>query len=408
MELKEADLKKLLDINEQLSHIKDIDFLLEKTLHLLRRLTRADAGSIYLVKDPRTLSIEFVQNDTLQNTPMKKLLYKKQQIPIDDFSIAGYVAKTRKMLNIEDAYRLPDIPCRFNDSFDRAAGYQTRSILTVPMLNRDRELAGVVQVINSLDPKGRTIPFDEFHSLIASIFANQAASSVERARLTHDMILRMIKLSELRDPRETGSHVKRVGAYSALLYERWALQKGIPEKKREKTRDILKIAAMLHDVGKVAVSDTILKKRVKLEKEEFDHLKSHTIFGARLFTDSHSEWDHMAREICLHHHEKWNGKGYPGTIGDLRRDEPPGSGGKKGEEIPLAARIVAIADVYDALNTERSYKPAWDEEKILRYFKEQRGKHFDPELVDIFLSLRDDLKALEQRYPDPLSDPDPG
>jgi response regulator RpfG family c-di-GMP phosphodiesterase len=127
-------------------------------------------------------------------------------------------------------------------------------------------------------------------------------------------------------------------------------------------------------------------------------MKEHVIMGARLFKDSTSDWDDMAAEIALNHHEKWDGTGYPGKINDIFADGWNPGPGKKGNEIPLAARIVALADVYDALTSERIYKDSWPEEKVLQHIRKQRGKHFDPELVDTFFSIYDVIRAIKNKY----------
>ncbi len=128
------------------------------------------------------------------------------------------------------------------------------------------------------------------------------------------IMLRMIKMAELRDPKETGMHVNRVGAYSVELYERYALKRNIDKKEVQKNKDILRMSAMLHDVGKIGISDNILKKPAGLTAEEFAIMKTHTYIGAHLFHDKESEFDEMALTVALNHHEKWDGTGYPGFM----------------------------------------------------------------------------------------------
>jgi response regulator RpfG family c-di-GMP phosphodiesterase len=217
----------------------------------------------------------------------------------------------------------------------------------------------------------------------------------------------MIRMAELRDPKETGAHVNRVGAYSVEIYERWAKGKNIAAKEIQTKRDVLRMAAMLHDVGKVAISDQILKKPARLTEEEFEIMKQHTFFGARLFIDKKSDFDEAAAQVAMSHHEWWNGKGYPGHV-DLAATGPGLSfsvqeikpRGKRGEEIPLFGRIVAIADVYDALASKRAYKEAWDEADILETMEKGAGQQFDPELIQVFLSSIDVMRSIQQRYPD--------
>ena len=175
----------------------------------------------------------------------------------------------------------------------------------------------------------------------------------------------------------------------------------------EEKKDLLRIAAMLHDVGKVAISDLILKKPGRLTQEEFEIMKQHSYLGAKLFMDAKSDLDELAGTIALNHHERWDGRGYPGHI-DLKTLKPlPGyenadrkARGKRGEEIPIWGRMVAIADVYDALSSKRVYKKAWTQENVIAEIKAQRGKQFDPELVDIFISMIDTIKKIAKNYPD--------
>jgi len=217
--------------------------------------------------------------------------------------------------------------------------------------------------------------------------------------LSREMVLRMVELAELRDPFETTQHAKRVGAYSIELYEAWALGHRVEDRRIKHMKEILRHAAYLHDVGKVALSDVILKKPGGLGKEEITQMKSHTIHGARLFKYVHSPWDRMAAEVALNHHERWDGRGYPGKIDNIFAREIHFGPGKRGKEIPLSARIVALADVYDALMSKRSYKDSWKEEQAMRYIRVQSGRQFDPELVALFQRNYDTIRAIRKRYP---------
>ena len=397
--LKKNKITSILAITEALNQIKDIDSLLDRVLLEARRFSRADAGSIYLLENQK-LRINFVQNETLaQKESGKKYLYQNHSLEINDQSMAGYVALTKKPLNIADAYFLPDnVPYKFNRSFDELASYTTRSVLTVPLTTNNGALIGVMQIINALDEQNNLICFNKEDEQVISFFANHATGCIEKAKMTREIILRMIKIAELRDPEETAAHVNRVGAYAIEIYSSWAAKRGIDQNEIKKVRDVLRIAAMLHDVGKVAVSDLVLKKGGPLNAAEFNQMKNHVVMGARLFKDSTSDWDDMAAEIALNHHEKWDGSGYPGRITDIYAPNWAQGCGKKGMEIPLTARIVALADVYDALTSERVYKDGWPEEKVLRHIQQQKGKHFDPELVEIFFSIYDVVRAIQHKY----------
>ncbi len=394
-----------LDINE----VKDVDLLLERILTNVRRFINADAGSIYL-KDKDELKFSYTQNDTQQKRlgPGKKLIYNTFSIPINNRSIAGYVANNSKTVNIPDVYNLSgSVPYTFDSSFDEISDYRTRSMLTVPMTNQRDDVMGVMQIINAQDDEGNIISFSPSDEPLIMHFATSAALAVERAQMTRNIILRMISMAELRDPKETGAHVNRVAAYSVEIYEEWAKGKSLSEKDMEKHKDVLRMAAMLHDVGKVAISDVILKKPARLTGDEYEIMKSHTYLGARLFGDIQSDFDEVAAEVALSHHEKWEGNGYPGHMDPLTEKPLPGFEGadgnprpKKGEEIPLFGRIVALADVYDALCSRRSYKEPWDEDRILEEIRQSSGSHFDPEVTDAFFSCLDVLKSIAKRYPD--------
>ncbi|HWI40523.1 MAG TPA: HD domain-containing phosphohydrolase, partial [Verrucomicrobiae bacterium] len=394
--------RRVVEFQSELSKIRDLDILLEKILYEARRFTAADAGSIYIRENDR-LKFSQVQNDTLQSRlpPGKKLFFDTFTIPIDSGSIAGFVAQTGNPLNLPDVYELStEYPFSFNRSYDEKASYRTTSMLTLPLKSYRGECVGVLQLINAREDSGRVVPFPpELESVIMHL-ADAAAAAVERAKLTRTIILRMNKLAELRDPLESGPHVHRVAAYSVILYENWALKKGIPEEEVTRNRDILRMAAMLHDVGKVGISDTILKKPARFTPEEYEIMKTHTLVGARLFGEIQSDFDEAAHVVALNHHERWDGNGYPGHVeGSAAGPEAMGPG-KRGEEIPLFGRIVAIADVYDALSNRRCYKSAWSEEEVLEEIRKEAGKQFDPELVEVFLENVEALRHARSLYGD--------
>jgi HD-GYP domain-containing protein (c-di-GMP phosphodiesterase class II) len=384
---------------ESVFHIKDLDSLLERVLLEARRFGRADAGTIYLVSKG-SLYFSYVQNDTLFKGETKdKYLHSGSALPIDNRSIAGYVALTGESLLIDDVHHIKSgLSYAFNPEFDLKSSYHTISQLVVPLATREGEVVGVLQLINAKGEKGTTVPFSMQDRIFISQFALNAADAIEKARLSREMVLRMVELAELRDPYETTQHAKRVGAYSAELYEAWASRHAVPIREVRNIRDILRTAAILHDVGKVAVSDAILRKASELSYDEKLQLRHHTILGARLFKRSSSPWDKMAAEVALNHHENWDGSGYPGKIDDIYAEKIYLGPGRQATEIPLPARIVALADVYDALISERTYKPEWKQEHALRYIRYQAGKKFDPELVGLFINMAELLTAIRNKY----------
>lgn len=402
-------LQQLLNFGLDISRIKDIDFLLEKILSEARTFTKCDAGTIY-VKDGNWLASRYSQNDTV-NTQLaahRKSVYSNITIRVDNTSIAGYVAESGNHLNIADVYDLDaNLPYSFNRSFDKLTNYRTISQLVLPLTSMRGDTVGVLQLINAKNDSGKVIPFDDHDENGISYFAVTAANAIERAKMTREIILRMNRMAELRDPKETGPHVNRVAAYSVVLYEGWAARKKLDQDEIDRTRDILRMSAMLHDVGKVAISDNILKKPGRFTPEEYNIMKLHTVYGARLFPDIYSELDESAATVALNHHERWDGNGYPGYIClDTLKPLPgyekeDGSAcGKKGEEIPLFGRIVAIADVYDALSNRRCYKEAWDATAVVDELKKDSGTAFDPELMEVFLDSIDTIRQISTQFPD--------
>ena len=167
------------------------------------------------------------------------------------------------------------------------------------------------------------------------------------------------------------------------------------------------MAAMLHDIGKIGIPDGILKKPGRLDESEFKIVKEHTRLGASFFFDKRSDFDEVAFLVAVNHHERWDGKGYPGHI-DLATGEPTnghkgngeGAKGKQGEEIPALARIVSVSDVYDALCSQRSYKEAYEESKAIELIRSESGKAFDPEVVEAFLVACCNFQRVASQYQD--------
>jgi len=406
----ESELNKLQEIirlGSELNELQDLDILLEKILTEAREFTQADAGTMY-IREGESLMFTHAQNDTLQKRlgMDSKLPYKSFKMKINKESISGYVAETGEILNIKDMYDIPDkAPYHFDPSYDKKAEYKTVSTLTVPLKTNRNVIIGVLQVINAKDGKGNITAFDSGAEPLVLHFSNIASMVLQRAQLTRALLLRMISMAELRDPKETGPHVNRVASYAVEIYERWAIHNKFKKSDIDKNRDILRMAAMLHDVGKVAISDVILKKPDRFTDEEYEIMKQHTFMGARLFKQAHSSFDEIAFKVALTHHENWDGTGYPGKI-DVVTGKPLETDTKgkpsplKGEEIPIFGRIVALADVYDALSCRRVYKKAWKEEDVLSTIRDLNGKKFDPELVDVFFECLPLLKVIQQKYPD--------
>ncbi len=193
-----------------------------------------------------------------------------------------------------------------------------------------------------------------------------------------EMVRRLGRAAEYRD-NETGLHIIRMSKTSALLGK--AL--GFPDEECE----LLLHASPMHDIGKIGISDQILLKPGKLEPHEWEIMKTHASIGAAILDGDDSPLLVMARQIALTHHERWDGSGYPN--------------GLEAENIPMVGRIVAVADVFDALTSERPYKKAWTVEQALDYVREQSGRHFDPTVVEHFHKVLPEVLDIHQRYAEP-------
>jgi putative two-component system response regulator len=197
------------------------------------------------------------------------------------------------------------------------------------------------------------------------------------AAIQSEAMRRLVRLAEFRDA-ETGQHMVRMGRYCELL----ALQRGLPEEYCEH----LRMASELHDIGKVAIGDRILQKPGKLTVAEFEVLKTHAEVGHQLLADSDTELMRMAATIALTHHERWDGGGYPH--------------GLAGEEIPLVGRIAAVADVFDALTNDRVYRPAFPVGLAVNMMEAERGRHFDPALLDAMHATFDHIDQVRRQHAD--------
>ncbi|MFO8063254.1 MAG: GAF and HD-GYP domain-containing protein [Spirochaetota bacterium] len=398
-------LKEIISLDSELNKLQDVDVLLERILTEARKVTGADAGSIYIRRGDE-LVINYAQNDTMQAKlpPGEKLIYKVFTVPVSKQTISGYAAATGEPVNIRDVYKIPEeAPYGFDPTYDRVSGYTSRSMIAIPLRTNIGEILGVIQLINKQGPSGRPTSFNKDDQLMLMHFATNATVALQRAQMTRAILLRMISMAELRDPKETGQHVNRVAGYAVEIYERWARENGYQPQDVERTKDSLRMAAMLHDVGKVAISDVVLKKPARFTPEEYETIKTHTVHGARLFISKQSEFDELAQIVALTHHENWDGTGYPGHI-DVETGKPTKLGedgralGKREDEIPVFGRIVAICDVFDALSSKRVYKDAWSEEDVLAEMEKLAGSKFDPELIDIFFKVLPNIRTIASKY----------
>jgi putative two-component system response regulator len=212
-------------------------------------------------------------------------------------------------------------------------------------------------------------------NLELAIKVRERTAQLEQSRL--EVIQRLGRAAEYKD-NETGMHVVRMSHYSRILASQLNVSKRWVE--------LVFQAAPMHDIGKIGIPDNVLRKPGKLDADEWAVMQKHVEIGGDIIGDSDSLLLQMAQEIALNHHEKWDGSGYPNQL--------------KGEQIPLSARIVAIADVFDALTSVRPYKKAWSIEETLALLERDAGTHFDPSLVPIFISKLDDILAIRDAFKD--------
>lgn len=383
MDLKKQ-LYKLAEIGIALSVERNINRLLERILLEARNFTKAEAGTLYIREGDR-LRFAVTQNDAI--APKKDSSVSDRlrglYMLISKSSFAGYVASTGEILNIDDAYEIgEDKEYTFNKEYDIKQGYRTKSMLIFPLKDTSQNVLGVLQLINAKDESGESVAFSKEYENMVQALASQAAVALKNAQLTDelkkvylDTIYRLSVAAEFRDT-DTGFHVKRMSHYSAIISEKMGYSP-------DEVENIL-YASPMHDIGKIGVPDRILQKPGKLTVEEFDEIKKHTVFGAQILANSDSGILQLSEKIALAHHEKYDGSGYPY--------------GLKGDEISMEGRIVAVADVFDALTSKRCYKPAFAIEKALAIIKEGKGTHFDPQCVEAFLKGLEEILQIRERF----------
>lgn len=400
--------QQIIDANQEFSQARDIDLLLEKILAVAYTLGNAEAGAMY-VNEETALRLHHTQNTAANSRPGSKSNLYTSLPSVKPDSIAAYVAQTGEFVAIADPDLLPAPgPYKFYP-LPGATHLHVQSILAFPLRDSNDHTLAVIELVNIKNHQGEIITISEDDLPLVRLFANNASIAVERARATRVRITGILQvLTMLRNTEETLGHFNRVGAYASEIYESWAYSKRIDPETIATQKDLLRTAAMLHDIGKLAVPNIIRNKPGKLTPEEYATMKQHTVKGAQLLLKyAQSDLEKAAAEIALNHHEHWDGSGYPGYVNpetETLLSGTPGtteiSQGKKGEDIPLFGRIVAIADAYDALLSQRVYREAWKEEDVLAELKHGAGHQYDPDMIAAFFASLETLRAIRQRYPD--------
>ena len=384
----------------EFGNIQDIDTLLTRLLEEVLGVFHCDAGSILMKEDGMLCFRHAVTNNSDSTDKMLVSNSTPVRLPIDRNSMAG-AAALDGLLVVKDAYNIPATATyKFNSTFDNLTGFKTRAVTSVALRSGQNELLGVLQLINPHDAETREhTEFSEDDQKLAVHFAGLASMAIERSSMTRTLVLRMMRLAEMRDPKETGAHVRRVSHVATRLYVAWAKRRGLSQELIYKQLDHLRLAAMLHDVGKVGIDDAILKKNGRLDPDERRKMETHAHIGAASLQGQKISLDDAIRDVTLYHHARWDGTGYPSHEQIVKTLEQLGEDTSnvpqpKGEGIPINARLVAIADVFDALMSRRAYKEAWAPEQVREEIARCAGTHFDPELVELFVSDFDEYNKI--------------
>lgn len=371
--------KLVLDLGASFTAERRLDLLLEKIVDHSRLVTNADGCTLYLKETDGRLGFCINKNHSLNINLVgaSENLTLFPPIPMDPAFVSAYAAMHNKTINIPDVYACKDFDFTGPKRFDEKNAYTTHSMLVSPLSTREGEVVGVIQIVNAQDRHtGKPVPFDPHYEFLIKSLSNYAAIAIHNLRLTEktrqsmvllkeanrDAIFSLAMAAEAKDD-DTGDHIRRIQSYTAAL----ALRMGLSREDVE----LISLSSIMHDVGKISVPDDILKKPGKLSEAELEVMRRHATYGIKILPNK--AFFEMARAIAKHHHERWDGTGYPDKLA--------------GENIPFAARMVAIADVFDALTSQRPYKQAWPFEKAMEVMKQGAGTQFDPKLISAWVEL---------------------
>lgn len=316
----------------------------------------------------RTLNDPLDLSDALKESPVDLLLLDLNMPVLDGFSVLDMLDTQFGKLDKPVVIMLTaqgDKESRIK-SFDAGASdYVTKPFDQIELIKR-------IEI--QLEKRALTKQLVEQNDHLEKMVQQRTADIRDAYQ---EILARLGRASEYRD-NETGNHIKRVSYFAEIM----ALDMGLGSS----YADLIRVATPMHDVGKIGISDTIMLKPGKLTPEEFEIMKTHVNIGAEILSGHPSEFLQMAHDIALTHHEKFNGSGYPnGTVG---------------EEIPMCGRIVAIADVFDALTSERPYKKAWPVQEAVDLILSESGQHFDPQLVDCFMRVLPQWLEVKEKFAD--------
>ena len=350
----------LVKISRSITALTDIDELLKVIAEETKNAMQADRCTVFLWDK---------ESNELWSKVALGVENKEIRFPADK-GLAGYVVQTGETVNITDAYS----DSRFNPEVDKNTGYKTKTILCMPIMNNNHEIIGAFQVLNKID--GIFTKNDE--DLLIAI-GGSASIALENAQL-FDQQLQMYREQKLLfesfidtlatsvDARDkiTAGHSTRVKMYSSLIANELGLN--------SKDKSLLEKAATLHDIGKIGIRDSVLQKEGKLTDEEYKHIQEHVRITHNILNKLYMSSDfRIITEMASSHHEKFDGSGYYRHL--------------KGKEITLGGRILAVADVFDAITSKRHYRDKMPIKNVLGIMSDGAGSHFDPEIVDKFLQI---------------------
>jgi len=351
--------------------------LLAELLSKAREQACAEGGAVYVTFDD-VLVLCAAQNSRID--PARAGCDPAgRELSLSGASPAGLAAAERRVVNVPDVYAQNEGPgCKTHRDFDLAAGYHTTSVLALPLLCPNGQCVGALELVNRVGADGRVEAFGADNVEALETVRITVAMTVQNAALRDDLeqanldtIIRLSTAAEFREDPAAADHVRRMSHVAGLI----ASAMGLPQRQV----DLIRFATPMHDIGKLGIPDAILYKPGRLTPRERQTIQAHSAIGAKILNDPRSELMVTAREIALTHHEMWDGSGYPQ--------------GLAGENIPIVGRIAGLADVFDALISPRCYKEPFPAEKVIEIIRQERGRHFDPAVVDAFFRIVDD--ALE-------------
>ncbi len=358
--VKNDPLLALVKIGQAVAAEKDIDKLMQTIAEEARDAVQADRCTVFLY-DKNT---DELWSKVALGLGSHELRFNASQ------GLAGHVFRTGEIINIKDAYS----DSRFNKEIDLKTGYTTKTILCMPIRNIEQEIIGVFQILNKLS--GYFTQEDEDILVAigssagislenAKLFARQR-ELLEEQKVVFDSFISTLAASIDARDKITAGHSTRVRMYSTLIAEKFNMPK--------EQLEIIQKAAVLHDIGKIGIRDSVLQKEGKLTPEEYKHIQEHVEITHNILEKIHMSDDFkMITEIACSHHEKYDGTGYYRHL--------------KGEEIPFGGRILAVADVFDAITSKRHYRDKMPIQKVIAILIGDSGTHFDKSIVDKFLEI---------------------